>query len=270
MLAMKEIREIPANRISVQGVSETSDRVIVEEPLEIYVNDRFYTLTMRLVGEEMPLAVGLCFTDGMIRSADDLTMIRYCKENTGNRIDLYLNEHSTGELPMVRRGTHASYSSCGICGSELITDVGAALKNIEEKGHFTAMLIFQCKETVETMQSVFKETRGTHAAGIFDNEGNLIAFSEDVGRHNALDKAIGKVLLSKKTDKASIVVLTSRISYEMVLKAGRLGVEVVAGFSAATSLAVELASRINLTLIGFLRDGSGTIYSAPVRVTHPQ
>jgi len=267
---MKEIREIPASKINVQGVSETRDPVIIEEPLEIYVNDRFYTLTMRLVGEEIPLAAGLCFTDGMIRSADDLKMIRYCNEETGNRIDLYLNEHPLRELPMVRRGTHASYSSCGICGSELITDVGASLKNIEEKKHFTAALIFQCKETLETMQTVFRDTRGTHAAGIFDSKGNLIAFSEDVGRHNALDKAIGKVLLSKKTDKVSIIVLTSRISYEMVLKAGRLSVEVVAGFSAATSLAVELASRINLTLIGFLRDGSGTIYSAPARITHSQ
>ncbi|OPX96160.1 MAG: formate dehydrogenase accessory protein [Syntrophorhabdus sp. PtaB.Bin006] len=99
---MKEIREIPASKINVQGVSETRDPVIVEEPLEMYVNDRFYTLTMRLVGEEIPLAAGLCFTDGMIRSADDLKMIRYCKEDTGNRIDLYLDESTARE-----RATHA-------------------------------------------------------------------------------------------------------------------------------------------------------------------
>ncbi|OPY65956.1 MAG: formate dehydrogenase accessory protein [Syntrophorhabdus sp. PtaU1.Bin002] len=99
---MKEIGEIPASKINVQGVFETRDPVIVEEPLEIHVNDRLYTLTMRLVGEEIPLAAGLCFTDGMIRSADDLKMIRYCKEDAGNRIDLYLDESTARE-----RATHA-------------------------------------------------------------------------------------------------------------------------------------------------------------------
>lgn len=237
---MKEIREIPTKRIKAQEISTTS--VIVEEPLEIYVNDQIYTLTMRLVGEEMPLAVGLCFTDGIIQSTDDLKMIRYCNEETGNRIDLYINENSTRELPMVRRGAHASYSSCGICGSAMIMGVEVSHKKIEEKKRFTDMLLFTCKETVETMQAVFRDTRGTHAAGIFDSEGTLLAFSEDIGRHNALDKAIGKVLLLKQRDKASVIILTSRMSYEMVLKAGRLGVEVVAGFSAVTSLAVDLAA----------------------------
>lgn len=262
---MREIREIPTKRIKAQGVSTTS--VIVEEPLEIYVNDQIYTLTMRLVGEEMPLAVGLLFTDGVIQSANDLKMIRYCNEERGNRIDLYVNENSVKELPMVRRGAHASYSSCGICGSEMIMAVEASHKKIEERRRFTDTLLFTCKETVESMQAVFKDSRGTHAAGIFDSEGTLLAFSEDVGRHNALDKAIGKVLLSKKTDRASIIILTSRMSYEMVLKAGRLGVEIVAGFSAVTSLAVDLAARMNLTLIGSLRDGDGNIYTVPSRIT---
>ena len=265
-MTMKGIKEVPTNRINPDGVSPANHPIIVEEPLEIYVNDRFYTLTMRLVGEEMPLAVGLCFTDGMIQSAADLKMIRYCNEETGNRIDLYFDENSSEAIPVVRRGNLASYSSCGICGSELVMGVDASHKKIEERTRFTDILIFQCKEIVESMQSVFRVTRGTHAAGIFDSEGNILAFSEDVGRHNALDKAIGKVLLSKKIDKASIAILTSRMSYEMVLKAGRLGVEILAGFSAVTSLAVELASRMNLTLIGSLRDKNGDIYTVPSRI----
>jgi FdhD protein len=263
---MKGIKEVPATKINPDGVSPTNDSIIVEEPLEIYLNDQFYTLTMRLVGEEMPLAVGLCFTDGMIQSIDDLKMIHYCNEETGNRIDIYLKESTSGELPTVRRGAHASYSSCGICGTELVIGVDASHKRIEGLTRFTDTLIFHCKDVIENMQTVFKATRGTHAAGIFDAEGNLLAFSEDVGRHNALDKAIGKVLLLKKISKASVIILTSRMSYEMILKAGRLGVEVCAGFSAVTSLAVELASRINLTLIGSLRDGNGNIYTTPERI----
>ncbi len=193
-------------------------------------------------------------------------MISYCKEETGNRVDLYLNDKTDKKASIIKRGTHASYSSCGICGSELVMDAGASIRKIEEKARFNDTQIFQCQEMVEKMQTVFKTTGGTHAAGIFDVQGGLLSLSEDVGRYNALDKAIGKVLLSKNADCASIIVLTSRISYEMVLKAGRLGVEILAAPSAVTSLAVELALAINLTLIGFLRNGSGNIYSVPERI----
>jgi FdhD protein len=263
---MKEIREIPARKFSASGPSEANDRVLVEEPLEIYVNDRFYTLTMRLPGEEIPLAVGLCFTDGLIRSAGDFSMIRYCGEDTGNRIDLYRNEGAVQEGLLVRRGRQASYSSCGVCGSELAADACASIGRIEGSARFSAAKIVQCQKTIEEMQTAYKATGGTHAAGIFDRDGSLLSFSEDVGRHNALDKAIGKVLLSKGAGKASIIILTSRVSYEMALKAGRLGVEVLAGFSAVTSIAVDLASAINMTLIGFLRKGGGSIYAAPERI----
>lgn len=263
---MKETREIPAKRFDVHGLSEVNDSVLVEEPLEIYVNDRFYTLTMRLPGEEIPLAVGLCFTDGLVRSAGDFRMIRYCGEDTGNRIDLYLNDGAGKEASIVRRGKQASYSSCGICGSELAADACVSIGKIESSTRFDAAQIVKCRETIENMQTAYKATGGTHAAGIFDKDGSLLSFSEDVGRHNALDKAIGKVLLSKSPGKASIVILTSRVSYEMALKAGRLGVEILAGFSAVTSMAVDLASAINMTLVGFLRNGNGSIYTAPERI----
>jgi FdhD protein len=189
---MKETREIPAKKFNINGASAIHDNVLVEEPFEIYVNDRFYTFTMRLVGEEIPLAAGLCFTDGIIQSADDLQMISYCKEETGNRIDLYLNDKTDKEASIVKRGSHASYSSCGICGSELVMDAGASIRKIEEKTRFNDTQIFQCHEIVEKMQTVFKTTGGTHAAGIFDVQGRLLSLSEDVGRHNALDKAIRK------------------------------------------------------------------------------
>ncbi|OPY74510.1 MAG: formate dehydrogenase accessory protein [Syntrophorhabdus sp. PtaU1.Bin058] len=264
---MKEAREIPAKRIGAHGASETNDSVLVEEPLEIYVNDRLYTLTMRLVGEEIPLAVGLCFTDGLIGSADDLRMIRYCNEETGNRIDLYLGDKSKDGVSIIRRGTtHATYSSCGICGSELVTNITLSMPKIEKRTRFGYAQICECQKALEEMQTVHKATGCAHGAGIFDSHGVFLSFAEDVGRHNALDKAIGKVLLSKSADRASIIILSSRISYEMALKAGRLGVEILAAPSAVTSLAIELASAINLTLIGFLRNRGGNVYSAPDRI----
>jgi FdhD protein len=262
---VKEIREIPAKKTGLQGASPVVDRVIVEEPLEIYVNDSLYTVTMRLVGEEMPLAVGLCFTDGIIGSVDDLRMIQYCGEDSGNRIDLYVND--TGrEGSLIRRSARPSYSSCGICGSELITEACTRLEKIEEKTRLPAADLVRCQELTYGMQTIFKATGGAHAAALFNGQGNLLSFAEDVGRHNALDKAIGKALFSKTAGKACLGILTSRLSYEMVLKGGKLGLEILAGTSAATSLAVELASRINMTLIGFLRNGSGSVYTAPERI----
>jgi FdhD protein len=264
---MREIRSVPVDRLDGRDLHKASDDILVEEPLEIYVNDQFYTLTMRLVGDEIALATGLCFTDGIIQSADDLTMIRYCGEDAGNRIDLYLSDTADKGSLVVRRTNRASYSSCGVCGSELVLDAGASLKIVEESTHLNLTQVLGCQGMVEEMQAVFKATGGTHGAAIFDAEAKLLSFSEDVGRHNALDKAIGKALLSRIADKAFLVILTSRISYEMVLKAGRLGVEILAAPSAVTSLAVELASRINLTLVGFLRNGGANIYTVPARLT---
>ena len=119
---------------------------------------------------------------------------------------------------------------------------------------------------MESRQPVFYATGGTHAAGLFDGEGRLLALSEDVGRHNALDKAIGRVLFEEKEGKAKAAVLSSRLSYEMVQKAARLGVEIIAGASAPTSLAIELAQQLDMTLIGFLRPGAANIYTVPERI----
>jgi FdhD protein len=264
---MREIETIPVTKLSEGGIRPASDDILVEEPLEIYVNGLFYALTMRLAGDEIALATGLCFTDGIIQSVDDLQMVHYCGEDNGNRIDLQVKGNPEKEDLVVRRRQHTSYSSCGICGSELVGNAIATIKKVEKDARASYGQILKCQHVVQEMQTVFKATGCPHGAGIFDAEARLLSFSEDVGRHNALDKSVGKLLLSRTADEAVIVILTSRISYEMVLKAGRLGAPIIAGPSAVTSLAVELASSVNLTLIGFLRDGRGNIYNAPERIT---
>jgi FdhD protein len=115
-------------------------------------------------------------------------------------------------------------------------------------------------------QQVFKDTGGTHAAGIFNREGTLLALSEDIGRHNALDKAIGKILLAHKAVEAKILILSSRLSYEMVSKAARLSIEVLTGVSSATSLAINLARSAEMTIVSFHRGQKGNIYSCPERI----
>ena len=261
------IVDVPIVRLKDQGTTREDDHVIVEEPLEIFVDDEPYYVTMRLPGEELPLAVGLCHSEGVIDSIDDTLSVNYCQDIASNRINVYLSpgrkEAAATKLKQ-KRGT--SYSSCGICGKEIVDDIAVSLKLIPASVSVNFVFLRSLQEKVREAQQLFHATGGTHAAAIFDGNGELLAFSEDVGRHNALDKAIGKVLFARKVKDAVISVLSSRLSYEMVQKAARLGIEVLAGASAPTKLAIDLAQRVNLTLIGFLRKDRCNIYTCPERM----
>ena len=241
--------------------------VAVEEPLEIFVNDESFYMTMRLPGEEIPLSLGLCFTEGIIQSMDDVAGASYCNDLSANKINIYLSEKKKNEAPISQRQKRfTTYSSCGICGSDMVQELGRAFVKIQEKTKIRLSMLSDLQEIIVQKQSAYEATGGTHAAGIFDPKGSLLSFSEDVGRHNALDKAIGKLLFEKKINQAAIVVLSSRLSYEMVMKSSRLGAEILAGFSAPTSLGIELASKMGITLIGLMRGDKGSIYAHPERI----
>jgi len=251
----------------VDGTS-TEDFVPMEEPLEIFIDDTPYYVAMRLPGEEIPLAIGLCFTEGIINSIDDLSGVKYCSDLSNNKINIYLSEKRKEDPSLkMKQKTSTTYSSCGICGKDMVEDIFNILDTIEKRITVDFSRLSEIQRMMEDKQEVFHATGGTHAAGIFNAEGRLLSFSEDVGRHNALDKALGKLLLTSKTAEAAIVMLSSRLSYEMVQKSARLGVEILCGVSSATSLAIELARRINLTLVGFLRGDRGNIYSCPERIS---
>jgi FdhD protein len=247
---------------------QTDDLVTLEEPLEIYIDNEPFYMTMRMPGDEILLALGICFTDGIINSMEDVTGVNYCSDISQNKINVYLSPMINKEdrLKKKRRRSTA-YSSCGICGTDMIEGIAVSKDRIEERIKMGASDISEMQKVMQENQIIFPVTGGTHAAGIFSAERELLAFSEDVGRHNALDKAIGKLLFSRSIKKAAIVVLTSRLSFEMVQKAARLGAEIVCGVSSPTSLAIELAKTVNLTLIGFLRGNRGNIYTCPERIT---
>jgi FdhD protein len=264
---ISNIFSLPIVRFENQQVTQPDDVVPVEEPLEIFVDDEPYYVTMRLPGEELPLAVGLCFTEGVIDSLDDTVGVNYCQDISTNRINVYLTparKQLAGSKLKQKRAT--AYSSCGICGKEIVEDIARVLEKIPRTIRVDFPQLSRMQQVVKESQPVFSATGGTHAAGIFSAQGELLAFSEDVGRHNALDKAIGKVLFGRKTSEAAVVVLSSRLSYEMVQKSARLKVEIVAGASAPTALAVELAKSVELTLVGFLRSARCNVYSAPERM----
>jgi FdhD protein len=265
-IAMSTV-DVPIVRYKDQQVIREDDRVVVEEPLEIFVNDEPYYVTMRLPGEELPLALGLCHSEGVIDSMDDTLGVNYCKDIESNRINVYLSpERKELAAAKLKQRRATAYSSCGICGKEIVEDIVVSLKLIAATVRVEFLFLRRLQEAVRESQELFHATGGTHAAAIFNRTGELLAFSEDVGRHNALDKAIGKVLFARKVKDAAISILSSRLSYEMVQKAARLGIEVLAGASAPTKLAIDLAQKVNLTLIGFLRKDRCNIYTCPERV----
>lgn len=259
--------ELPVLRYRSGMLTETARAIAVEEPLEIFVNDAPFYMTMRLPGEEIPLAMGLCFAEGLIGGTEDILTIDYCKEMASNRINVRLGEASSGaRFARFKQRHFTSYTSCGLCGKDLIADIVTTVRKSERTIVTTDAQLAACRDIMAAGQETFRLTEGTHAAGIFDGHGKLLALSEDVGRHNALDKAIGKVLLERKQKAAGIVILTSRLSFEMVQKAARLGAEIVAGISSPTSSAIELADSCDITLVGLLRDTGGDICTHPERV----
>jgi FdhD protein len=245
------------------------DTIAVEEPLEVYVDGVLSLITMRTPGSEKELALGYCFSEGLVGSLQDVGALTYCTDHEGNRVFVSLEPRRKDAGAAVVKGKGGLvYSSCGICGKDM---VNASYLEVAPRGN-TFTIPPQCAgdilHALERCQQHFEKTGATHAAGLFDGELRLLAFAEDVGRHNALDKAVGAAVLQNTVDDVRTVVLTSRLSYEMVLKVGRTRAEVVIGMSSPTSLAVELANRINLTALGFARQGRFNIYSGAERVTN--
>jgi len=262
-----DVREVSVMKRSGEDVVRKVERVAMEEPLEVYIdNEPFYT-TMRLPGEEIPLALGLCFTDGFIRSMDDIAGANYCSDLSVNKVNLFLSDARKGEGPLPQKRRQLTvYSSCGVCGSDLIGDLTKSIPAVAKRMTVPFSDLFLMQKTMVDKQKAHHLTGATHAASLFDGQGGFLAFAEDVGRHNALDKAIGKLLLEGRVHEAVIVHLSSRLSYEMVVKAARLGAEIVTGVSAATSLAIETADSLGITLIGTLRNPRGNIFTHPERI----
>lgn len=254
-------------RYEREEISFLGDRVVIEEPLEIYVNGDPYYMTMRLPGQEMELALGYCFGEGIIDSMHDVLLVRHCEEEAGNRVEITLEEKRLAEKGVSIKGrVLPAYSSCGICGKEMVADICNRIDRCGDSFRMPVSRIDDMIGEVEARQLVFLQTGGTHATGIFNKNYELIAFAEDVGRHNALDKATGELVAQGRIGEAMVVVATSRLSYEMVQKTARSGAQVLVGVSIATSLAIDLAERVNLTLIGFARKGRGNVYSGSQRV----
>lgn len=232
-------------------------KLIGEEPLSIRVQGKPYSVVMRTPGDELAHAAGFCLAEGIVDTPEDIKVISCCDGADTNVVTITLEESRQSKITEVldRRG-FISQTSCGICGKEIVKDLYQSIQPIKNNVQIDAGLALESLENLSSHQPLRNQTRASHAAALYTSDFKLLSVAEDVGRHNALDKAIGKVFLDHRLDKASLLILSSRISYELVQKAARARIPVILAFSRPTSLAVELASKLTITL-ACLAKGSG-------------
>jgi FdhD protein len=243
------------------------DEVVVEEPLEIRVAGDTVAITMRTPGRDHELALGFLFAEGIIADAGDLGRVAHCgrpdEEGYGNTIDALPGPGvalDPSRLADSRRGTLTT-SACGVCGRRSIDDLLDRVGPLSIGARIPVARIHESVTTLRARQPSFTRTGGVHAAAILDAGGEALSSAEDVGRHNAVDKAVGALLRDGGRDAAQLLVVSGRVSFEIVQKAAVARIPVVTAVSAPTSLAVDLAERLGLTLCGFVRDGRANVYT---------
>jgi FdhD protein len=244
-----------------------ADTVVVEEPLEIRVDTRSLAVTMRTPGHDAELAVGFLLSEGIIRSASDMADIRpYPRNDLGNVLDILLAPGvDWDEQRLVRPGVISS--SCGLCGKTTLEAVQQRFGRVQPGPVVTSEVIDSLPGQLRAAQETFSLTGGIHAAGLFDEQGRLLLAREDIGRHNALDKVLGRALLDGMLPLSRhILLLSGRVSFEMMQKSLSAGVPIIAAVSAPSGLAVEFARKSRQTLIGFLRDERFNVYAGHGRM----
>lgn len=223
--------------------------LIGEEPLMLRVEDKPYSVVMRTPGQETFHAAGTCLGEGIVDSADDFRTIGWDPNLDPNIVDIWLTDERKQKIPnILKRKSYISQTSCGICGKGMIEDLQQVLAPAPDGFEIDIDHAFECAGRLSKKQSYYPITRGSHAALLFDESLNVLAFAEDVGRHNALDKAIGQVLMNDELEKASLLVMSSRISYELVQKAARAKISMMISKSRPTAMAVQMGKGLNMTL----------------------
>jgi len=272
-------RKVTTIDLATPATSTRPDTLTVEEPLELRVNGSPLTVTMRTPGHDIELVHGFLMSEGLIRSAADIALARYCEgavvsgesgfdENTYNVIDVTLAPGVTPPDASAARAFLTS-SSCGVCGTASIEQLRTrtAFDVASDPMGVTPSTLLALPDALRARQRSFDRTGGLHAAGLFTGEGELLAVREDVGRHNAVDKVLGWAAREGRVPLAGhVLAVSGRASFELTQKALMAGVPVLAAVSASSSLAVELATEAGMTLVGFVRDPRMTVYAGARRL----
>lgn len=266
------------HHVSAGDAVDRPDTLVVEEPLEIRVNGRPITVTMRTPGADVELAQGFLLTEGFIACRDDVRTVRYCRgatdegRNTYNVLDVSLaDDVAVPEIDVARN--FYTTSSCGVCGKASLEAVRLTSRYCpgDDPSVVSTATLSAMPDRLRDAQKVFAATGGLHGAALFGTDGAILAVREDIGRHNAVDKVLGWALETNRVPLTGTVLLISgRASFELTQKAVMAGVPVLAAVSAPSSLAVDLASQSGLTLVAFLRGESMNVYTRPDRLVQSE
>mgnify|MGYP000082527878 CR=1 FL=1 len=247
-------------------VASENLEMIAEEPLSIRVQGRPYVVIMRTPGEELAHAAGLCLGEGLVREPADIAQMAFCDGADTNTVTVTLTEE--GAFRLDQKGDRRAYISqtgCGLCGKELIRDLNTEIQPLADGLTLPIARVAKALSSLHRHQPLRDKTRAAHAAAIHDGTGTRLVAAEDVGRHNALDKAIGRLFLDHRLPEAAAVVLSSRISYELVQKAASARIPIIVAISRPTALAVALAESLNMALASRKPDGGLWIYTGAWR-----
>jgi|SRR6476620_9176071 FdhD protein len=268
----------PFRRVHVTRVGRGSDRgredlAAAEEPLEVRLHGKPFAVIMRTPGEDRELAAGFLLSEGVIRSSDDLGAVEHCRHpdhpDVHNIVDVYLVGDRAARVTehLEQRRNILTSSSCGLCGRLTIESLRCRLAPLEAAETVRSEIVAALPRTLRSRQTIFEETGGLHAAGLFTLDGECRRSAEDVGRHNAVDKVIGAMLFEDRIPlQGYALAVSGRTSYEIIQKAWFAGVPIVCAVSAPSSLAIELAHEAGISLLGFVRDGGFNLYTHPERI----
>ena len=266
---MNSATPVPVTRLNRGVAAEpVMDSVATEEPLEIRIEGRSIAIIMRTPGQDEDLAAGFLLTENVVKHADELFEISVCpshSEGRGNIADVLLAGVSVNWDSLTRHVFTSS--SCGVCGKASVDAVFQTFPKVKADWHVAAKLVQEMPEKLREKQSTFEKTGGLHACGLFDLAGNLLIVREDVGRHNAIDKVLGFALREYLLPlNRCMLMVSGRVSFEIMQKALAAGIPFVAAVSAPSSLAVQFANESGQTLVGFLRGDQMNVYAGEQRI----
>ncbi len=271
--SLSPYRRVEVLRVGRAGGGRAADYAAAEEPLEVRLHGRPFAVIMRTPGLDRELAAGFLLAESVIRSHEDLGAVEHCRHpdhpDVHNVVDVYLLGDAAHALEahLEQRRNVTTTSSCGLCGRVTIESLRVRVSPIDAGGSMSSGVAASLPDRLRARQAVFDETGGLHAAALFTFDGACEISAEDVGRHNAVDKVTGAMLLAERIplhDRALLV--SGRASFEIVQKAWLAGIPIVCAVSAPSSLAIELAGEAGITLLGFVRDGGFNVYSHPRRI----
>ena len=271
--ARRAVTSVRVCAVDGETVRDRPDKVVTEEPMEIRVHGpaqepRPLVVTMRTPDHDFELAVGFCRTENVLRRADDLDTVAYCLAGEGpqeyNVVTVRLRRPFVDDRADRR---FAANASCGLCGKATLDEVEQHCTPVADGPVVGRSVITSLPGRLRDAQRVFDATGGLHAAATFTPAGELLVVREDIGRHNALDKVVGHALLERSLPLSDVVLMVSgRVSFEIVQKAAVAGVPIVCAVSAPSDLAIETAERLGVTLVGFLRGDGFNVYSHDRRI----